>query len=205
MYSKTKIYNVALSELKLAKQIDDADTDQSREGRVLNLFWDIALNNTLQDLDLDHTAENVQLQLITTLTDDGFWRYVYRYPTNCAFFRRIVSMARIDNSKTHVAKKVALYQGEKAIFTNEYQAYASIIPNDLNLGVLNAMGGLAIAQNLAILSAPLITGKGAKTLQDAIEGRYRISINKSQEADRLENFNYDQPYETSEWVNERMS
>jgi len=83
-FSKTEIYNIALSALLLSKEVVEVETDKSNEVRALNTFYDIALSTTLQDLDLDSTSEPITLELLAEL-DDGVWTYVYKYPTRCAF------------------------------------------------------------------------------------------------------------------------
>lgn len=203
-YTKVQIYNLALSALLLAKEVEQPDTDPSNEVRVLNLNWDTALSSTLQDLDLDSLSTSVQLELLDTLQDGGPWRFVYKYPTNCAFFRRIKSCVKTDNASTHISKQVSIYNGQKAIFTNADSAEAEIIPKDVPLSALNPNAALAVAYKLAYLSAPLITGKGAKALKDSIKEDYLVVKAEAQETDKAENFNYEEDSLRSEFVQARL-
>ena len=206
MSSKTKIYNLALSALLLSREVIDADTDKSNEVKVLNQFYDIALDATLEDLDLDSTSQQVSLELLASLSDDDIpWDFVYKYPSNCAFLRRLVSGCEIDSRSTHVSKQVKLYEGQKAIYTNEQNAKAEYIPRDLVLSELNSMTILAIAQKLAYLSVPLLVGKGGKTLRKEVMEVYGMYKLEAQEIDKLENFNYYADQVHSEWVEARMS
>ena len=102
-------------------------------------------------------------------------------------------------------KRVANYNGQKAIFTNEYQAVAECVIEDINIDIINPMGRLTIATKLARLSAPLNVGKGAKKLRDSLERDYVMYKMESQETDRLENFNYPTDSEISEYVEVRTS
>lgn len=206
MYSKTEIYNLALSHLKLSRQVEETETDTvTNEVRVLNQFWDIALKNTLQELDLDSLSQPIVLELLEVLNDGGPWDFIYKYPSKAVFLRRIQSCARVDNASTAIKKRTALYNGQKVIYTTEQNAVGEFIMSDAPLDALSPMAGLAISYNLAWLSAPLIVGKGAGKLQESLFVQYNLTRAKAQEIDANENFNYDEAYERSEYVNVRMS
>lgn len=202
-YTKVKIYNLALSALMLAKEVVEIDTDRSNEVRVLNTHWDVALESTLKDLDLDILSTPIELELIEEL-DEGPWGYAYKYPTNCAHLRRIVSGFLTDNNRTHIAKRVAMYEGQKAIFTNEDVAVAECIPNDIPLAALSSMAGMALAYKLAYLSAPLVVGKGSKNLRDDLQKAYVIAKAEAQEDDSAENFMFESDDIRSEFVAARL-
>jgi hypothetical protein len=202
-FTKTKSYNLALSALLLSRQITNADTDTSNEARVLNQFWEDALTSTLQEMDLDSLSESITLELVTEL-DEGPWKYVYKYPSRCAFLRRLKSCAITDTNRTHISKLTGMYQGQKVIYTNEYAAVGECIPNDVSLDALSSPAGMAVSYKLAFYSAPLIVGKGAKALREEVYQRFLLSINEAQELDKLENFNYDPVHIRSEFVAARL-
>lgn len=204
MLSKTSIFNLALNELLLQRRVINADSDTSNEAVVLRTNWDVALFSTLEDLDLDSTSEDFQLELVAENPNDN-WLYAYKYPQNCAYFRRIKSLLKQDNRSSFISKKVAMYEGSKVIFTNEYQAVAEIIPTDIDLSSLGAMTGLAIARRLATLSVPLVVGKGSNDLMKTIEAKYVIAKGEAQEKDRNENFDFPDPEIDSEFVEARKS
>lgn len=203
-YSKTKIYNLALSHLLLSRQVIDADTEVNNEVKVLNTFWEDALNTTLQELDLNSLASTATLELLENLDDEGPWDYVYKYPTSCSSIRRIVSNARVDTNRTFIAKKTAIRDSVKVIYTNKEDAVLEFISKDVPLETLDYSAGLAISYMLAFLCAPLIVGKGAKRLRDSIMEYYIMAKSKAQELDAIENFNYDNPAERSEFVAARI-
>jgi len=203
-FSKTKIYNLALSALLLSREVDNVETSKDREVKILNVHYDTAIQSTLQDLDLDSTSEEVTLELLETLSE-GPWTYVYKYPSDCSFFRRIKSGCEIDNRTSHIPKKVKMYKNQKVIFTNEVNAIAELIPEDVNLAHLGSMTALCIAYRLAFLSAPLIVGKGAKTLRRDILELYTLTKSDAQENDARENFNYETDWQRSEFVEVRLS
>jgi len=203
-FTKTKIYNLALSALLLSRQVSDTASDTiTNEVRVLNQFWDDALESTLQALDLDSLSESIELELLEIL-DDGPWVYVYKYPTRCTFLRRIKSLSVLDSRTTFIEKRVALHNGQKAIFTNEAEAVIECIPNDISLAVLSSPAGFAVSYLLAFFSAPLLTGKGAKALREELYQRYLLSLNDAKQLDKNENFSYDSPADRSEFVAARL-
>ena len=203
MYTKAKIFNLALSALLLQRQIIEPETDKSNEAKVLNSFYDVAFRTTLEDLDLDSTSTTVTLELIEEDPTDH-WKFSYRYPSNCLFFRRIKSCALKDDRTTHIRRKVEMRGGEKVILSNKEDAEAEIIPIDISLASLAASVGMCVAYKLAMMSAPLITGKGAQKLRASLQGNYIIFKAEAQEMDRRENFEYDDPIVESEFVRARL-
>jgi hypothetical protein len=203
MYTKEKIFNLALGALLLSRQITSAATDASNEAKVLNTHWDAALRSALTDMDLDATSTVADLELIETDPTEH-WLYSYKYPSNCALFRRIQSSSLIDSRNTHIPKRVAIRDGQKVIFTNQEEAIGEFIATDLPLTALSADAGLAVAYRLAMLSAPLVTGKGAARLMDSIQKSYIVIKALAQSQDRLENFGFVDAEQESEFVQERL-
>lgn len=208
-FTKTEIFSLSLSALLLGKQISNADTDTSNEARTMRLHWNIALNSTLADLDLDCLSEPQELELTASLADDsdydGQYNYVYKYPDACVFFRRIRSGFEVDNKGTHISKRIGLYNGKKSIYTNQESAVGECIMNNISLTAVPDMAGMCIAYRLATLSAPILVGKGSKKLLDTIEGLYVISKGQAQHLDSMENFNYEADDVRSELVYTRSS
>lgn len=199
MFTKVQIFNLALSALLLNKRITDTDADVSIENRTLNLVYDIAKESTLQDLDLNKTSSQADLELIIK-DPNKLWKFAYKYPNSCAFFRRIQSCVVKDVRSTKIPFITTNYEGDAAIFTNEEQAIGEFIANDVPLKLLSANAGLAVAYKLASLAAPLVSGKGALTLRKDIDSRYLLYKAEAQEVDRLENNNFDSDQTQSEFV-----
>lgn len=205
MHSKAGLFNLALNALLLSRRVVNADTDTTNEAKVLQTNYDIAVVGTLQDLDLDSTATDITLELVN---DDQTreLRYAYKYPTTCAFLRRIkrdaLSVDRMEreNRETHIPKLIRMFNRQKVIFTAQQAAVAEIIMADFPVTMLDIAGGLAIAYRLASLSAPLIVGKGAAELIKKIDEKYLIAKAEAQEQDSRENFNFTSPAIESEFV-----
>ncbi len=203
MYSKAKIFNLALGALLLSRRIIDTETETGNEVKVLNTHYDVAFRATLEDLDLDSTSTQAVLELIEENPND-LWGFSYKYPTNCAFFRRIQSPVVTDNRSTHIPKRVAIKDGKKCIFTNQVDAVIEYISYDVPLGTLSATAGLAVAYRLAMMASPLVTGKGSKTLMDSIQKMYVMTKAEAQEQDKKENFVFNDPETDSEFVQARI-
>lgn len=204
MYSKAKIFNMSLGFLLLQRQIVDTETDKSNEAKVLNTHWDAALRSTLEDLDLDSTSSQITLELIEENPNE-FWRYSYKYPSDCAFLRRIQSCARTDNRDTFINKRVSIKDGEKCIFTNQPNAIAEYISYNTPLTKMSATVGICIALRLAMLASPLITGKGANKIKQDITANYLAYKMEAQEQDRNENRSFEPEWVESDFVRTRMS
>lgn len=204
MFTKADIFNFALGALLLSKEVSDPENDTTIYGKTLRKNWPIALAKTLADLDLDSTAEIVTLELVATYPND-LWTYAYKYPDNCALFRRIESGHLVDNRFTKIPASTGTHEGEKVIFTNWQDALASIQPTDLDFDVLPVDGIMALANMLAFVSPSLIVGKGANALKKEILATYTMYKAEAQENDRIENNNPLDPEQESEFVATRMS
>lgn len=214
MYTQATIYNLALQALLLTREIINPATDKSNEAKVLNQLWPIAFKTSLMDMNLDSTATQTDLELLHDFTTDPIningrqgpvWKYAYKYPDNCAFFRRIVSCNVIDDKSTHHPKRVLIWNNKKTIFANEQYAIGEMIQINFPLQTLSAPAGQAMAYYLAMMSAPLIVGKGAKALRESIEKMYAMLKAIAQEQDANESFSFQRDENMSEFVKTRLS
>ena len=195
MYTKASIFNLALGALLLSRQVTDPATDIGNEVRVLNNHWDVAFKSAVSDMDLDSMMQPFTLALIEEdPTETPEWKYVYAYPANSVFLRRIRPVAcsyaqgpSVDTRDSIIRLATGVYTGQKAIFTNEEDAVAECIFSNLSLSTLEANAGLAIAYRLAWLSSALIVGKGAMQLRQQIMQMYAVAKSDAQRMDGLEN------------------
>jgi hypothetical protein len=209
MYSKVKIFNLALGALLLTRNLTDTTVDASNEGRTLKLHWDIALRSALEDMDLDSTSTQANLSLVATDPVHG-WRFAYLYPKDCAFFRRILVhnhhlQAEPESRYNNEPKHVCMFNNQKVIMAHKECAIGEYIQTDFPLTSLSATVGMAIAYRLAILSAPLIVGKGATALRKEIASLYVTTKAEAQQQDQRENHRWIDPALESELVAVRTS
>lgn len=206
MVTKVLLFNIALDALCLNQQISDADNDQSIPVKRLRLMYPLALSKVLSDLDLQKTSLKVELEL-TTLEHPHF-KYVYKYPSNCALFRGIVSPFVTDNRSTRIpCQTEQMLNGPTlldVVLCDEPDAWASIQPTTSNLSVINPSAALAIGFQLAILCSSLIVGKGAKELKKSLYDEYRIHKAEAQEVDVNENVDTTPDEFKSEFIQARL-
>jgi len=225
-YTKAKIFNVALSLLLLQRQLVNPISENSNEAKVLNLQWDIALSSALADMNLNSTSIRMKATLVARLFGPGadfgeahhHWKFAYQYPSDCGFFRRIISRMEIDDKSSHIPKIVSLYKAsngniQKVIFTNHHQhredgsdgIWIEYIPKEFPIPQLSPSAAMAIGARLAGLGAPLIVGKGARTLIDSIDKKYVMWKAEAQQQDANESFFFETEATMSEFVRSRLS
>lgn len=203
MVNKTLIFNIALDALSLNVITNNADTDMNLNVKKLRVFYPLALSKTLSDLDLNKTAIKYKLELMANVTHPHF-NYVYKYPSDCAKFRRIVTPTPIDNKETRVPARTETIDGVDVIVTDQPEAWAEIIPINLNLSVLNPSAALALGHQLAILSSSLITGKGADVKKRELRQIYSYYAAEAAEDDANENVDTTPAEFESEFIQARL-
>lgn len=216
MLTKAQIFNLALQALLLNRQIVNPDADKSNESKALQVNWEIALRSALSDMNLTSTCTRVNLELVAT-DPVHHWRYAYKYPSNCAFFRRVISHEEVDDKHSHIPKLITIWNGQKVIFikhephhvsptgTPTFKAVGEYIQSDFPLQTLQADAAVCIAYKLASLTTSLIVGKGSKTLNDQIRESYKIHKALAQAVDANESFSFQTEATMSEFVEERLS
>lgn len=202
MITKVLLFNIALDALRLNQQVTDADTDPSLPAKRLRLMYPLALSKALADLDLQKTSFKVELEELAL--EHPHYSYVYKYPSNCAFFRGIVSPFPTDNRDTRIASQTEAMAGQDVIVTDQPQAWASIQPDNINLSILSPSAALSAGFQLAILCSSLIVGKGATALKKALYEEYRLHKAEAQENDANENVDTTPDEFKSEFIQARV-
>lgn len=161
MFDKTKIFNLALAALSLQKRISNADTDSSTEALTLNVYWDLAFNSALQEMDLDSTSTSKALELVEENPNE-YWSKAYLYPTDCVLLRRIKTGNLTDDEESKEDLRVEIYEGQKVIMTNKDAAEIEYISKDVPFSTLTAEAAHFISLRLAKLAIPLVAGTNKK-------------------------------------------
>lgn len=202
MVDKVVIYNIALNALLIDYQTTDPDNDKHKAVRSLRSMYPLALSKTLSDLDLTRSATRYKLEL--TNKKHPHWQYVYKYPSNCAKLRRIVSPFPVDNFNSRIPFATETIDGIDTVCTNESDAYAEIQSNTTNLSVLNPSAAIAVGYQLAYLSTALIAGKSSRQLKESIKNDYIIHKSEAMEDDLNENVDSTTDEFKSEFVQARI-
>lgn len=204
MATKAQIFNLALGALLLSRRIIDPENDTSNEAKVLRTHYDAAFQGALEDMDLDSTSTTQALELVAENVFPGKWQYAYKYPDDCARFRRISNCMKTDSALTRIKYRVTIVGSQKVILANEWNAVGEYVANDIPLDTLSATAAQAVAYRLAMLSMPLVTGKGSRLLMEQIQERYSRFKMEAQEIDRAENFQFLEPEVESTFVAARL-
>lgn len=202
MVDKTLVFNIALSALRLNQQTVDPDNDHTKAVKQLSIIYPLALSNVLADLDLNKTSTKVKLELLNK--EHPHWKYVYKYPVNCAKFRRIVSGFRTDNKNTRIPSATENIDDIDVILTNEPEAYADIIKTTVNLSSLSSTAAMALGHMMAYMSPNQIIGKGAGTIKQSIFQDYVIYKTQAQQYDQNENVDTTPDEFNSEFIQARL-
>lgn len=202
MLDEVIIFNIALQALLIDYQTTDVWNDTDKRVKTLRTFWPLVRSKVLADLDLNKTATKVKLELLSDKTHPH-WEYVYKYPTNCAKFRRVVSPFATDNSMTRVACATETVAGVAAVVTNEFDAWGEIQPIDGTLSAVNPSAGMCMGLMLAFTASALIVGKGAKDIKRDIMTEYTLMKAEAQEDDQNENVDSTTDEFKSEFVQAR--
>lgn len=198
MVDKVVVYNIALNALLIDYQTIDPDNDKHKALKSLNIMYPLALSKVLADLDLNKTATKVKLELTTY--SHPHWQFVYKYPSNSAKFRRVLSQFAQDNKLTRVPFATETVDGIAVICTNDSEAWGEIQPTGLNLSVLNPNAGLAVGYMMAYLASALIAGKGSSQLKKSILQEYTMHKAEAMEDDQNENVDTSTDERNSEFV-----
>lgn len=215
MFTKALIFNLSLQTLLLNRQIVNADTDKSNEANALRTNWDVALRSALADLNLTSTCTRANLELVAT-DPIANWTHAFKYPSNCALFRRVISGSEVDTRSSHIPKLVTIFDSKKVILVNLQQlqfansastldAVGEYVQSNFPIQTLQADAGMAVAHRLALMCASLVTGKGARGLMDKIEKNYSVHKALAQSVDAQESFSFQSEETMSEFVETRMS
>lgn len=202
MVTKVLLYNIALQALRLNYQTTDPDNDVNKSVKTLRTFYPLAISSALADMDLNKTAKKIKLEELNL--EHPHWTKIYKYPSNCAKFRRIVSPFRTDNKETRIPFATEVIGIFDVVATHEPEAYGEIIPTDVNLSVLSPSAALAVGFQMAVLATGLIVGKGAVTLKESIIREYTLHKATAQENDMNENVDTTPDEFKSEFVNARL-
>lgn len=202
MIDKPLLYNTALGALRLNYMTTDPDNDNTLAVKKLKSIYPLALSKALADMDLDKTASIVQLELLAKT--HPLWAYVYKYPTACVKFRRILSDYVTDNRETRIPSATAVIDNVDVILTDKELAYAEYIPNTINLSVLNPSAAMAVGYQMALMCPSLIVGKGSTALRQSMFQEYAIYKNEAQEDDQNENVDTTPDEFKSEFITARL-
>jgi hypothetical protein len=185
------VANLALSHLGSGAQIADLG-ENSAEANAISTFYDLALEQALRAVNWPFATKIVTLALVEADPTDE-WGYSYRYPSDCLYFRRILSGSRQDTRQSRVSYKIGRDSSGQLVYTDQSQAqaeYTTLVDDPQRWPVDFT---LAFSYLLAALSVPRITGVDTKKGQEA-----RADYEREIRAARANAWNEEQPDEEAD-------
>lgn len=162
---------MALSHLGVSKEVA-SETEQSKEAAACRRFYDVVIQALLKDYSWPFASKIATLNLIEE-NPNSEWGYSYRYPSDCLFFRRILSGSRNDTEATRVPYEISQDNAGRIILTDFPDAEGGYTINITDESYFTADFVLAASYRLAAYVAPRITagdpfGLASKAMQNYI-------------------------------------
>lgn len=149
--SDVQICNMALGHVGHTKFIESL-SGRSNEASVLNMFYEDARDFTLESYPWPEATKYITLGLVSEDPNDD-WDYMYQYPDDCVFARRIVtSLGRTDPNPPPFITGYS--EDGRVIYTDEENAVLEYTMRLEDAGLFRPTLGQAISWYLGFLIAP---------------------------------------------------
>ncbi len=89
--SVEQIVNLALSHIGHTIFVDSLATEQTSEAELANLLYEPTRDFVLEDFPWPEATKYITLGLVEEEPNDD-WLFSYRYPSDCLFVRRVVTV-----------------------------------------------------------------------------------------------------------------
>lgn len=178
-FSETEIANFALAHLGVSKPITNIVTERSKEAMACKLFYDISRNEMMREFPWPFSTRFVDLALVGTAPTTE-WGYSYRYPSDCACLRRIMSGNRNDSVDSRIPYRLGNDTNGELIFTDMADASVEYTHNITDPLLFSADFIAALSLRLAAYIAPQLTSGDPFKIGPRAERFYMLSIAKAQ-------------------------
>lgn len=176
MATKIEIWNMALSHLGISKEVASV-TERSKEAEACNRFYDTCVEALLTDHSWPFATKYATLALIESDPNDE-WAYSYRYPTDCFFFRKILSGTRNDTLATKIPFEVAKDDSGRVIFTDAVDAQGKYTVT-VDESFFTSDFILTLSYRLAYYIAPRVTAGDPFKLGPQMMQKYQFELSRS--------------------------
>lgn len=172
MPNKADVMNLAIGHLGVGKYIGN-ENEISSEAKACNRWWNLGYRRTLRAWDWTFAKRFVELGLVQN-NPTLEWAFSYRYPSGCAFFRRILSGLARDNSSSKIPYQIASDDQGKLILTNQPLARGQYTADVPLINLWDDDFTMAFSAYLAFLIAPQLTSndQGAINRMAALANQY---------------------------------
>ena len=185
-FSKTKIFNIALSNLGISAPIQNS-IEEHPQAILMNNYYELARDSVLEAHDWTFANATKELSIAEESSINGNWQFCFTLPNDCISPRAVVDM--FDNKEKKYEPGIDS-AGQKVIYTNTNPCLLKYTKRVTNETFYTAKFVNALAFYLAYLSAQVITGSNNKkntNLQD-----YQIAIREAIVLDARKTENKDQ-------------
>lgn len=185
-FSKTKIFNIALSNLGVSAPIQNS-IEEHPNAILMNNYYELARDTVLEAHEWSFATAFKEMSVANEENKNANYLYSFNYPNDCISPRAIIDFA--DN-KEKKFEPVIDSNGEKVILTNCNPCLLRYTKRVTNETFFPAAFVNALAFYLAYLSAQVVTGSNNKkntNLQD-----YQIAIRQAIVTDARKTTNHDQ-------------
>jgi len=166
--SKTEICNLAIRHIGGSREIDDFDTDRTKEAAACRRFYPQALSQTYRDFKWPHAVRIVALAELTSNDWDDEWPYAFRYPSVASRVWRIVSGTRSEGANEKIKFRVVGDDSGRVILTDESEPSIEYSVEDDVVEHYPADFVGCVAWRLASMLAPSVT-KGLMSAQECLQ------------------------------------
>lgn len=181
------LYNLALSHIGNSKEVQSVN-ENSAEARACKRFYAQTRDEILREFPWPFAKVTVALALVET-DPTTEWKYAYRYPVDCVFFRRILGDCRIEVRDTRVPYLIGQDAEGKLVYTDRQSAVAEYTVAVSDTSTFDPLFAQALAFKLGFYIAPRVTasdpfklGQRAFTLyQMAVEQARDMALNEQQD------------------------
>ena len=186
--TETEVANLALSNIGSTKRIGALDTERSQEANSCRTFYSISREMTLRDFEWEEATKFQALALVEE-NPNNEWRYAYRYPDDCLYFRRISVGTRGVSKDSRPKFRLGSDDAGRLIYTDEPNAIGVYTKNPTH--DMTADFYMTQAHRLAAYIAPGLTGGDPTGIANRELQLYQLEggkakMNSANEAERDE-------------------
>lgn len=185
MSAKLDICNQALSHLAVSTEVQDFDTEKSKEAQAVRRFYELARMKVLRDYDWPFANTVEFLALLANppgLTQPTVeWTYAYRYPASAIAVRRILNQAtRVDTVNSRVIYSIGRDSVGRIIYSSLATAQIQYTYNETDPERFPPDFVVALSFYLAFLIGPRVAGGDQYKLADRAYGHYQRALLEAQ-------------------------
>ena len=193
-YTKQKIFNLALKNLKVSIPVSVASSNDKNYS-VLEEYYDTAKLQVLEATDWAFANTYKKLNMLPTKPLNPCYEFAYDYPNEVACPRMIV----VSKGEPQEHFEIATVDRKLQIWTNRENATLKYTKNNVFETEFSASFVMALSWYLAFLACPAITG--ARVTQSDCMSIYKEQIQQAE----ITNANIDYPVDESvcNWLDVR--